>query len=53
MIHGQTVLLRDVSGVEGDWIKLTNGRQEFIAVGTLIERIGDAVGVVQPKIVFK
>lgn len=53
VIHGQTVLLRDVSGVEGDWIKLTNGRQEFIAVGTLIERIGDAVGVVQPKIVFK
>lgn len=53
VIHGQTVLLREVSGTEGDWVKLTNGRKEFIAVGTLVERIGDAVGVVQPKIVFK
>jgi tRNA pseudouridine55 synthase len=53
LAHGQTVLLRDLDGEEGDWVKLLNRRQEFIAVGTVIERIGSAgVGVVQPKIVF-
>ena len=53
LAHGQTVLLKDLDGEEGDWVKLLNRRQEFIAVGTVIERIGSAgVGVVQPKIVF-
>jgi tRNA pseudouridine55 synthase len=53
LVHGQTVLLRDLAGEEGDWVKLMNRRQEFIAVGTVIERIGGGgVGVVQPKIVF-
>jgi tRNA pseudouridine55 synthase len=53
LAHGQTVLLRDLGGEEGDWVKLLNRRQEFIAVGTVVERIGSAgVGVVQPKIVF-
>jgi len=53
LAHGQTVLLRDLDGEEGDWVKLMNRRNEFIAVGTVIERIGDGgVGVVQPKIVF-
>ena len=53
LVHGQTVLLKDLDGEEGDWVKLLNRRQEFIAVGTVIERIGSAgVGVVQPKIVF-
>ena len=53
LVHGQTVLLRDLPGDEGDWVKLLNRRQEFIAVGTVVERIGSAgVGVVQPKIVF-
>jgi tRNA pseudouridine55 synthase len=52
--HGQSVLLRDFPGEEGDWVKLVNRRGEFIAVGTVIERIGaGAVGVVQPKVVFK
>lgn len=52
--HGQTVLVRHPIGEEGDWVKLTNSRQEFIAVGTVIERIGSAGGgVVQPRIVFK
>src|SRR5262249_8179833 len=53
LAHGQTVLLRDLDGEEGDWVKLMNRRHEFIAVGTVIERIGGGgVGVVQPKIVF-
>jgi tRNA pseudouridine55 synthase len=53
LVHGQTVLLKDVDGEEGDWVKLLNRRQEFIAVGTVVERIGSAgVGVIQPKIVF-
>jgi len=53
LMHGQTVLLRDLAGEEGDWVKLVNRRHEFIAVGTVIERIGGGgVGVVQPKIVF-
>ncbi len=54
IIHGQTVLLRQLDCEEGDWIKLTNQRSQVIAVGTVIERIGDAgVGVVQPRIVFR
>lgn len=53
LVHGQTVLLRDLPGDEGDWVKLLNRRQELIAIGTVVERIGSAgVGVVQPKIVF-
>lgn len=52
--HGQTVLVRDLAGSEGDWVKLINLRRQFIAVGTVVERIGGAgVGVVQPKVVFK
>ncbi|HVT57428.1 MAG TPA: tRNA pseudouridine(55) synthase TruB [Thermoanaerobaculia bacterium] len=51
--HGQTVLARDLGGAEGDWVKLVNRRREFIAVGTVVERIGNGgVGVVQPKVVF-
>jgi len=52
--HGQTVLVRDLAGEEGDWVKLINRRREFIAVGTVVERIGaGGVGIVQPKVVFK
>lgn len=52
--HGQTVLVRDLEGDEGDWIKLMNRRRELVAVGTVIERIGErGVGIVQPKVVFK
>jgi tRNA pseudouridine55 synthase len=52
--HGQTVLVRELGGEEGDWVKLINRRREFIAVGTVVERIGSAgVGVVQPKVVFR
>jgi tRNA pseudouridine55 synthase len=51
--HGQTVLMRDLNCEEGDWVKLLNRRQEFIAIGTVVERIGTAgVGLVQPKVVF-
>ncbi|HKI85917.1 MAG TPA: tRNA pseudouridine(55) synthase TruB [Thermoanaerobaculia bacterium] len=54
LLHGQSVLFRDLEATEGDWIKLIDRRQRFLAVGTVAERIGDAgVGVVQPKIVFK
>jgi tRNA pseudouridine55 synthase len=52
--HGQTVLVRELSGEEGDWVKLINRRREFIAVGTVVERIGTAgVGIVQPRVVFR
>lgn len=52
--HGQTVLLRGLSGEEGDWVKLLNPRHRCIAVGTVVERIGSGgVGIVQPRVVFK
>ncbi|HYG63538.1 MAG TPA: tRNA pseudouridine(55) synthase TruB [Thermoanaerobaculia bacterium] len=52
--HGQTVLVRELRGDEGDWVKLINRRREFIAVGTVVERIGTAgVGIVQPRVVFR
>jgi tRNA pseudouridine55 synthase len=52
--HGQTVLVRELAGEEGDWVKLINRRRELIAVGTVVERIGaGGVGVVQPKVVFR
>jgi tRNA pseudouridine55 synthase len=52
--HGQTVLVRELAGEEGDWVKLVNRRNQFIAVGTVVERIGGAgVGVIQPRVVFK
>ncbi len=51
--HGQTILVQNLKSEEGDWVKILNGRQRFIAVGTVVERIGQAgVGIVQPKIVF-
>jgi len=51
--NGQTVLFRDLESSEGDWVKLVNRKQQMIAVGTIIERIGESgVGVVQPRIVF-
>jgi tRNA pseudouridine55 synthase len=52
--HGQTVLVRELAGAEGDWVKLMNRRRELIAVGTVVETIGTAgVGIVQPKVVFR
>jgi tRNA pseudouridine55 synthase len=52
--HGQTVLVRELAGEEGDWVKLINRRREMIAVGTVVERIGTAgVGIVQPRVVFR
>jgi tRNA pseudouridine55 synthase len=52
--HGQTVLVRELQSGEGDWVKLLNRRREFIAVGTVVERIGTAgVGIVQPRVVFR
>ncbi len=52
--NGQSVLVREFEAAEGDWIKLVNLRRQFIAVGTVTERIGDrGMGVVQPKVVFK
>lgn len=53
LLNGQTVLVRDLKSREGDWLKVTNERHEFIAVGSVVERIGSGgVGVVQPKVVF-
>ncbi len=52
--HGQTVLVRELAGEEGDWVKLVNRRHELIAVGTVTERIGSGgVGIVQPRVVFR
>ncbi len=51
--NGQSVLVRDLMVQEGDWLKVVNQRQRFIAVGFVGERIGSGkVGVVQPKVVF-
>lgn len=52
ILHGQTVLVRDLPGEEGDWVKVQDNRRRFIAVGSVIERIGKDVGIIQPKIVF-
>lgn len=53
ILHGQSVLVRDLTGSEGDWVKLLNQRRQFIAVGSVVERIGEgSVGVIQPKVVF-
>ena len=52
--QGQTILARDLEGEEGDWVKVVGRRGRFIAVGSIIERIGGRnVGVIQPKVVFK
>lgn len=52
--HGQTVLMRELEGSEGDWIKVMNRRRKLIAIGSVIERIGSGnVGVIQPKVVFQ
>lgn len=52
--HGQTILVRGLEAVEGDWVKLLSPRRELIAVGTVAESIGGGrVGVVQPRIVFR
>lgn len=52
--HGQTVLIREQDCEEGDWIKLVNQRKQLIAVGSVVETIGErGVGVVRPRIVFR
>ncbi len=52
--HGQTVLVPALEGEEGDWVRLSGPRGEFLAVGTISERLGGAgTAVVQPRIVFK
>lgn len=53
LLHGQTILTRESSGGEGDWVKLTDRRRRFLAIGSVVERIGaGGVAVVQPRIVF-
>lgn len=53
VVHGQAVLVQQVEGDEGDWIKILNARDRLIAVGTVSERIGEGkVAVVQPRVVF-
>lgn len=54
LTHGQTALIKELPGEEGDWVKLMSRRRRFIAVGTVLERIGHGgVGIVQPRVVFK
>lgn len=51
--HGQTILVRELEGEEGDWVQLRNRRRQFIAVGSVTERIGSGgVGIIQPRVVF-
>lgn len=53
IMNGQTVLIRDLESREGDWLKVSNERHRFIAVGAVVETIGaGGVGVIQPKVVF-
>ena len=54
IVNGQTVLIREPECQEGDWIKLVNQSHRMIAVGSVVERIGErGVGVVRPRIVFR
>ena len=53
LAHGQTALVRDLDSGEGDWIKITTRRGEFLAVASVVEQIGANLGVLQPKIVFR
>lgn len=51
--HGQTVLVRDLHGEEGDWVKLVGRSGRFLAVGSIVEVIGTGgAGIVQPRVVF-
>lgn len=51
--HGQTVLVRDLDGEEGDWVKLVNRAGRFLAVGSIVEVIGTGgAGIIQPRVVF-
>lgn len=51
--HGQTVLMPELEGSPGDWVRLANRRGQFIAVGAVTEVVGSRnMAVVQPKIVF-
>ena len=51
--HGQTILVRQLAGEEGDWVRIADRRGRMIAVGSVVERLGGGgVAVVQPKIVF-
>lgn len=53
VLHGQTLLVRDLAAEEGDWIRVSDRRGRLLAVGAVTERIGSGgVGVVQPRIVF-
>lgn len=52
--HGQTVLIREVDCEEGDWVQLVGSRNQLIAVGSVVETIGErGVAVVRPRIVFR
>ena len=51
--NGQTIVVRETAWEEGDWVKLVNQRGRLIAVGSVVETIGDrGVGLVRPRIVF-
>lgn len=51
--HGQTALVRGIDSSEGDWIRVGTSRGEFLAVASVVERIGADTGVIQPRIVFR
>lgn len=54
ILNGQTVLIHEDDCQEGDWIQLVSQSRRMIAVGSVVERIGErGVGVVRPRIVFR
>lgn len=50
---GQTAVVRDLAASVGDWVRVGGRRGELIAVGSVVERVGNgALSVIQPRIVF-
>jgi tRNA pseudouridine55 synthase len=50
---GQTAVVRELEAAIGDWVRLGDRRGELVAIGSVVERVGNgALTVVQPRIVF-
>ncbi|HPA95961.1 MAG TPA: tRNA pseudouridine(55) synthase TruB [Thermoanaerobaculia bacterium] len=53
LLHGQTILTRQLDGMEGDWVRIADRRGRLLAIGSVVERLGGSgMVVIQPKIVF-
>ncbi len=52
--HGQTIVTQQPGSEEGDWLKLVNQRRQLVAVGSVVESLGDrGLSVIRPRIVFR